>query len=55
MKVRRHKYSVAEQVAREQSKHPMKPKGCNGWWSEADKALLHGAARCTVHDPIETP
>lgn len=37
-------------IRREQSVHPMKPKGCNGWWSSADKALLHGASQCPIHD-----
>jgi predicted Zn-ribbon and HTH transcriptional regulator len=43
--------SVVRMIRREQSKHPMKPAGCNGWWSERERALLHGAARCPVCDP----
>lgn len=37
-------------IRREQSVHPMKPKGCNGWWNATERALLHGAARCPIHD-----
>ena len=35
------------------SKHPNKPKGCNGWWNEREQALLHGSDRCPIHDPKE--
>ncbi len=40
--------ALSDQIRREQSKHPMKPKGCNGWWHPTEKVLLHGAGRCPV-------
>jgi hypothetical protein len=42
--------SPASIVARQQSKHPSKPAGCNGWYSPADNAILHGGGTCPVHD-----
>ncbi len=45
--------NVMQMIRREQSKHPNKPKGCNGWWSNADDALLHGAKACPIHDNDE--
>lgn len=45
--------TVVKMIRREQSKHPLKPKGCNGWWSAADGALLHGR-RCPACEPWPT-
>jgi len=44
---------LGQMIRREQSVHPMKPKGCNGWWNATERALLHGAARCPIHDHPE--
>ena len=46
--------SPARLAARQASSHPEKPKGCNGWWHPTERALMHGAAFCPVHDADDT-